>query len=77
MKLPRCDCTAQCGDDPDIDRKKCIPCDDYKRRKMLAQGHKDACRIVSEALALSGPNPVQLPRAALELIATVLKHSRI
>ena len=76
MNLPPCDCTAQCGSNPDIDKGKCTPCADYVRRQMLRRAHEDARRIVSDALMPGGADPIQLPRAAVELISTVLQHSR-
>lgn len=76
MNLPPCDCTAQCGSDPDIDKGKCTPCADYVRRQMLRREHEEARRIVSDALMPGGSDPIQLPRAAVELISTVLQHFR-
>lgn len=75
MNLPPCDCTAQCGSDPDIDKGKCTPCADYVRRQMLRRAHEEARRIVSGALMQRGV-AVLLPRAAVELISAVLQHSR-
>ena len=76
MNSPPCDCTAQCGSDPDIDKGKCTPCADYVHRQMLRRAHEDGRRIVSEALMPVGADPIQLSRAAVELISAVLQHSR-
>lgn len=76
MSLPKCDCTARCGDDSDIDRKKCVPCDDYQRRRNLIQQHQHAQSLVSN-LMRTAADPIQIPRDVLALIDNALKHSRI
>lgn len=77
MSLPICDCTAECGTDPDIDRGLCRPCESHVRYLATRRAHEQSRRLVTAALAGTKGDTVQLLRTDLEMINRALTHSRV